>query len=65
MRRSRTSAVKKMTAILASSDGWMPKPPTANHRRVPLIGAREQHGHEQHADHAQQRPDERLVAVVR
>ena len=39
MRRSRISAVKKTHAIFASSDGWMPRPPTPNQRRVPLTGA--------------------------
>ncbi len=39
MRRSRISAVKNTQAIFASSDGWMPRPPRPNHRRVPLIGA--------------------------
>ena len=38
MRRSSVNAVKKMAATLASSDGWMPKPPTPNQRREPLIG---------------------------
>ena len=38
MRRSSSAAVKKMTASLASSDGWMPNPPIPNQRRVPLIG---------------------------
>jgi hypothetical protein len=38
MRRSRISAVKKMHATLASSEGWIPRPPMPNQRRVPLIG---------------------------
>ena len=38
MRRSSSAAVKKIAASFASSDGWIPRPPTANHRRVPLIG---------------------------
>ena len=39
MRRSSISAVKSTAAIFAISDGWMPRPPTLNHRRAPLIGA--------------------------
>ncbi len=39
MRRSSSAAVKKMTASLATSDGWMPKPAMPNQRRVPLMGA--------------------------
>ena len=39
MRRSSVSAVKRMAAILAISDGWMPRPPMLNQRRAPLIGA--------------------------
>ena len=39
MRRSRIIAVKMIAVSLASSDGWMPKPPMPNQRRVPLIGA--------------------------
>ena len=31
--------MKSTATILASSDGWMPRPPTPNHRRVPLTGA--------------------------
>ena len=27
-----------IAASFASSDGWMPKPPMPNQRRVPLIG---------------------------
>ena len=42
-RRSRISAVNMIAASLASSDGWMPKPPMPNQRRVPLIGLAEQH----------------------
>ena len=30
--------MKKIAASFASSDGCMPKPPTPNQRRVPLIG---------------------------
>ena len=37
MRRSSTAAVKMITATLASSEGWTPTPPMANHRCVPLI----------------------------
>ena len=37
MRRSSTAAANRMTASLASSDGWMPTPATANQRWVPLI----------------------------
>ncbi len=39
IRRSSISAVKNTHAIFASSDGWMPRPPTPNHRRVPFTGA--------------------------
>ncbi len=39
IRRSSISAVNSTQAILASSDGWMPRPPMPNQRRVPLIGA--------------------------
>ena len=38
IRRSRINAAKSTTASLASSDGWMPKPASANQRRVPLTG---------------------------
>ena len=31
--------MKKITASLAISDGWMPNPAMPNQRRVPLIGA--------------------------
>ena len=31
--------MKKITASFASSDGWTPKPPMPNQRRVPLTGA--------------------------
>ena len=37
MRRSRVAAANRMTATLASSEGWMPTPPMENHRCVPLI----------------------------
>ena len=39
MRRSSSAAVKKITASLAISDGWMPNPAMPNQRRVPLMGA--------------------------
>ena len=31
--------MKKMAASFASSDGWMPMPPTPNQRRALLTGA--------------------------
>ena len=58
MRRSSIAAVKKMAASFASSDGWMPKPPTPNQRRVPLTGAAEEHRDQRSADDAEQRPDQ-------
>jgi hypothetical protein len=32
--------MKTMATSFASSDGWMPMPPTPNQRRAPLTGAR-------------------------
>ena len=39
IRRSRMSAVNITATSFASSDGWMPRPPMPNQRRVPLTGA--------------------------
>ncbi len=38
MRRSSSAAVKMMTAIFASSDGWMPSGPTLSQRLAPFTG---------------------------
>ena len=38
MRRSSIRAVKKIAATLASSDGWIPRPPTPNQRCAPFTG---------------------------
>ena len=38
IRRSSISAVKRMHAILANSDGWTLKPASVSQRRAPLIG---------------------------
>ena len=55
--------MNRIAASLASSDGWMPKPPMPNQRRVPLIGRANSTATSISADHAEQRPDQLVVAV--
>jgi hypothetical protein len=52
MRRSRISAVNRIAVILASSDGWMPRPPRLN-----------QHADQQQTDQGDHAPDERVIPI--
>ena len=64
IRRSSVMAVKKMAATLASSEGWMPKPPTPNQRREPLIGRAKSTADQQHADQCRAAPQIDLLVAV-